>query len=185
MATDFMLMTAEQLANMPRDSYRYELVRGELIQISPAKRQHGRIGESFNVYFGYHILTRHLGEVYLAETGFLLSRNPDTVRAPDFTFIQTDRLSKISGDDVYINIPPDLCVEVMSPGDRLAEVKQKVDEWLDFGTRIVIVINPKIRVTSVYRSRTEIETLTVNDTLQLMDLVPGWSLKLAEIFGSC
>lgn len=182
MATDSMLMTADQLMAMPVDGYRYELVRGELVQMSPAKRKHGSVGELFGIYLGYHIATRHLGEVYLAETGFLLAESPDTVRAPDFAYVRQERLVQIAGNDGYIPIPPDLCVEVISPNDRPADIERKVNDWLEFGTRIVIVINPKNRSTRVYRSPTEVEVLSESDTLRLEDLVPGWSLKLMEIF---
>jgi Uma2 family endonuclease len=182
MATDALLMTADRLLAMPADGYRYEILRGELIQMSPAKRRHGSVGELFGVYLGYHIATLRLGEVYLAETGFLLTKNPDTVRAPDFAFIRQERLEQISGNEGYIPIPPDLCMEVISPNDRPAEIEQKVRDWLDFGTRIVVVINPKTRLVSVYRSPASIEFLTERDILRLEELVPGWSLLLAEIF---
>jgi Uma2 family endonuclease len=182
MATDASLMTADQLLAMPTDGYRYELVRGELVQMSPAGRKHGSIGESFSAYFAYHVLKHRLGEVYSSDTGFLLARNPDTVRAPDFSYIRQDRLTEIVGIDGYIPIPPDLCVEVVSPNDRRNEVEEKVGEWLDFGTQIVIVIQPKNRTTSIYRSHSLIEILSESETLRLEDILPGWSLSLAEIF---
>ncbi len=182
MATDSMFMTADQLLVMPDDGFRYELIRGELIQMSPAGGDHSSRCELFNVYIGHHIATHRLGMIYAAETGFLLAQNPDTVRAPDFAFIRQERLAQITRAKGCIPIPPDLCTEVMSPDDRPSKVMQKVSDWLDFGTGIVIVIDPAKRSTSVYRSHADVETLTEHDTLRLEDVLPGWSLSLAEIF---
>jgi Uma2 family endonuclease len=182
MSTAMKPTTAIELELLPDDGFRYELIQGELIQMSPAGEEHGSTGQLFGVYFGYHVATHKLGRIYLAETGFKLESSPDTVCAPDFAFIRTDRLPLIIRREGYIEIAPDLVVEVLSPSDRISKLKQKVQAWLDFGTSVVVTINPRHCETTIYRSRTEIKILTRDETLEFPDLAPGWSLALGEIF---
>lgn len=182
MATVSFPMTAAELELMPEDGNRYELVRGELIQLSPAGRQHGNIGFEFGRQFSNFVKAHRLGEVYLAETGFILSRGPDTVRAPDFAFIHKERLAEIEGVTGYIPIPPDLAVEVISANDRYTEVNQKIQDWLQFGVRAVVVINPRNQETTVHRSRATSLILNADATLELPEIVPGWSMVLRELF---
>jgi Uma2 family endonuclease len=182
MATVSFPMTAAELELMPDDGNRYELVRGELIQLSPAGRQHGNIGFEFGRQFSNFVKAHRLGEVYLAETGFVLNRGPDTVRAPDFAFIHKQRLAEIEGLTGYIPIPPDLAVEVISPDDRYIEVNQNTQDWLNFGVRAVVVINPRTEETTVHRPQGRPLVLNSDATLELPEIVPGWSLALRELF---
>lgn len=182
MATMSLPTTAAELELMPYARGRYELIRGELIQLSPAGRQHGNIGFEFARQFSNFVKAHHLGEVYLAETGFILNREPDTVRAPDFAFIRKARLAEIEGVTGYIPIPPDLAMEVISPTDRYTEVNQKTQDWLLFGVRVVIVINPRNQETAVHRPDVTPVILNADATLELPEIVPGWSMALGELF---
>jgi Uma2 family endonuclease len=94
MSTRTQLMTAEELLRMPEDGFRYELVHGELRKIPPAGHIHGRLAATLTASLGRHVATNQLGAVYAAETGFILRRNPDTVRAPDVAFIRQERFGK-------------------------------------------------------------------------------------------
>jgi Uma2 family endonuclease len=122
-----------------------------------------------------------LGAVYAAETGFLLARNPDTVRAPDVAFVRADRLAS-TAEEGFFPGPPDLAVEVVSPSDSYSAVEEKVFEWLDSGCRVVVVLDPRRQVATVYRSRQSISLLSPPDLLSAEDLVPGWSVPLAQLF---
>jgi Uma2 family endonuclease len=73
-----------------------------------------------------HVEERGLGAVYAAETGFLLGRDPDTVRAPDAAFVRRERVEEVGETEGYWPGAPDLAVEVVSPGDAYAEVEGKV-----------------------------------------------------------
>ena len=84
------LVTADQLLHMPKDGYRYRLVAGELQKMTPAGWRHGDIGGRLSAMMASHIVDNQLGKIFAAETGFLLSRDPDTVRAPDISFIHKD-----------------------------------------------------------------------------------------------
>ncbi|HZS08225.1 MAG TPA: Uma2 family endonuclease [Blastocatellia bacterium] len=183
MATTTQLITAEELSKMPDDGFRYELVKGELRKMPPAGHQHGKIAMLIAIPLGKHVLDHKLGMVYAAETGFLIARDPDMVRAPDVSFVRHEVIDKIGEpDDAYWPGAPDLAVEVISPNDTYTEVEEKVSDWLEAGTRMVIVINPRRRDVKVYRSITDVKVLTEQDTLDGADVVPGWKMDVRELF---
>jgi len=126
---------------------------------------------------------RHgLGIVFAAETGFLLTRQPDTVRAPDIAFIAQQRVPKTGVWQGFIPLAPDLAVEVVSPSDRVYEVDEKVQDWLDNGTRLVWVVNPRTRTVTVNRAGSQPKILTASDELTGDDVVPGFTCPVREIF---
>src|SRR6266851_3686598 len=165
MSTTIQTTTADDLLQMPDDGFRYELVRGELRKMSPAGQRHGRIAIRVSTSLDNHVTTNKLGAVYAAETGFLISSDPDTVRAPDVAFVSQKRIEEVGDVEGYWPGAPDLVVEVISPGDTYTEVEEKVLEWLDAGARMVVVVNPRKRAVTVYRSLTDIVVLTENETL--------------------
>lgn len=176
------LVTAKELLCMPHDGFRYELVRGRLSKMAPAGNVHGRTAINFSTPLALHVRENDLGVVFAAETGFRLSENPDTVRAPDVAFVRRERVEAAGDVEGYWPGAPDLVVEVVSPNDAYAEVEEKVVCWLDAGSRMVVVVNPRSRTVAVRRSRTDVEILTEEDTLGGGDVVPGWNLPVAEIF---
>lgn len=101
MAVAHQLVTAQELMEMPDDGYRYELVEGELRRMSPASHQHGRIILNLSAPLHHYVRTHSLGTVYAAETGFLLARNPDTVRAPDVGFVKQERVNAVQEESGY------------------------------------------------------------------------------------
>ena len=180
--TTTQLMTAEELLAMPSDGFRYELIDGELKQMSPAGHNHGRIAARLTVPLGRYVEERGLGEVYAAETGFKLKTNPDHVRAPDVAFIRQERVDEVGVTKGYWPGAPDLAVEVVSPGDTVAEVEDKVAEWLEYGTRLVWVISAKLHTVTAYQSLTDITTLTEKDMLDGGDVIPGFQYPIANLF---
>ena len=175
-------VTAEELLNMADDGYRYELVKGELVKMAPAGHGHGVLAMELSWRLAQHVSANSLGQVCTAETGFRIASNPDTVRAPDAAFIRRDRAEEIGQVEGYWPGAPDLAVEVISPSDRYTEVQAKVLDWLNAGTRMVVVVNPRDQTATVHRSLTDIVILTRNDILEGSDVVPGWTLPLEELF---
>ena len=175
-------MTADELLALPRGEFRYELINGELKKMSPTGHKHGKITMRLSAPLAQHVRERGLGEVYAAETGFKLSSDPDTVRAPDIAFIRQQRVTEIGNTEGYWPGSPDLAVEVLSPNDRVAEVEENVSEWLGGGARQVWVVSPKLHTVTVYRSLTDIKTLTEKDKLDGDDVVPEFQISIAEIF---
>ena len=174
-------MTAEELLEMPDDGFRYELVRGELVKMPPAGFYHGVTGNRLNRSLSNYVYENELGEVCMAETGFLLERSPDHVLAPDAAFVRREQVESAGEFEGYFPGPPDLAVEVISPSDRLTEVADKVAEWLAAGTRMVVVVNPRNRTVQAHTPEGVTE-LTEADTLDGGDVVPGWQMPVADIF---
>ncbi len=182
MATTEHPMTANQLLQTPGLG-RCELLQGELIMMSPAGEEHGAIVMNISAPLATFVRQNGLGRVFGAETGFLIVRDPDTVRAPDMAFVRAERLSPTPGKGFFPG-PPDLAVEVVSPNDRAGEVLAKVHNWLDSGCRAVWLVDPDTRSITVYRSRNEIRVLSPGDLLSGEDVVPGFGMPVAEVFST-
>ena len=180
--TTVQTITADELLQRPDDGFRYELVEGELVKMAPAGREHGVLAMRIGWRLAQHVEANDLGEVLAAETGFKLASDPDTVRAPDVAFVRQERVAEAGDARGFWPGAPDLAVEVVSPGDTYTEVEDKVLDWLDSGTLMVAVVNPRQRTVTIYRSRTDIVILTQNDILDCKDVVPGWSLPIQELF---
>ncbi len=149
--------------------------------MSPAGYDHGRFAWRVGVALDRFAVPRGLGELVSAETGFLIARNPDTVRAPDVAFVRADRVPP-GGVIGFFPGPPDIAVEVVSPGDRPSEVLAKVRDWQRAGAPLVWVVDPETRTVTAYCSPSEIVVLSAADTLVGGDVLPGFSLPVAEIF---
>jgi Uma2 family endonuclease len=175
-------LTAEELLRLPDDGWRYELVRGELRKMAPAGSEHGDLAMRVGWRMAQHVETHRLGKVFAAETGFHLDMDPDTVRAPDVAFVSRQRADAVGRVTGYWPGAPDLAVEVISPSDTYAEVDEKVLDWLNGGARMVVVVNPRTERVMVYRSPTDVTILSSGDALDGQDVVPGWSLPLADLF---
>jgi len=181
MAAVQQITTAEELLEAP-DLGRCELIRGELIMMSPAGFNHGRIASRIGSRVSNFAEVAGIGVVTGAETGFRIGRKPDTVRAPDMGFVRSERLgpTPILG---FFPGAPDLAVEVLSPDDRPREVLAKVQNWLDAGCQVVWIVDPAKRTVAVHRAGMDTVHLAENDTLSAEDLMPGFQLLVAEIFG--
>jgi Uma2 family endonuclease len=176
------ITTAEELLQTPGLG-RCELVRGELIMMSPAGSEHGSLVVNITVALANYVKLKALGRVFGAETGFVIRRDPDTVRAPDVAFVCAERVAA-GVPKGFFDGPPDLAVEVTSPSDRPGEVLAKVHDWLHAGCRAVWVIDTDRRCVCVYRSRTEVVVLGMSDQLSGGDVVPGFSVPVAEVFAA-
>jgi Uma2 family endonuclease len=150
--------------------------------MAPAGWEHGAIGMRIGGPLSVFVQANKLGEVVGSDTGFVLARNPDTVRAPDMAFISSSRIQATGVPQKFWPGAPDLAVEVISPGDTLQEVEEKVDEWLAAGTRLVWVINPKRRRITVYRPPRSVTILTADEQLDGEDVVPGFCCRVGDLF---
>jgi Uma2 family endonuclease len=176
-------ITAEQLLMMPYNHKRRELIGGEIREMPLHGLEHGHVAANFTTSLGLFVEENGLGAVVAGGTGFILARDPDTVRAPDGAFIGRDRLKTIPVGDGYYPGAPDLAVEVISPSDKYLDVESKVEDWLNAGCRMVVVANPRNCTLKVYRKMPQFSVLTVDDTFDGGDVVPGFRLPVREIFG--
>jgi len=177
-------MTAEELMQLPRGYYRAELINGELIKMPLPKVPHGRTAAHLGAPLMQFVWDHDLGEVFINNTGFQLTWNPDTVLGPDIAFISKERLQEAGEVKGYWQGPPDLAVEVLSPGDRLGKVNRKVSRWFSFGTVQVWIVDPKHSTVTVYRSPSEATTFSGSDHLESPDLLPGFRISLDRIFAT-
>lgn len=174
-------VTAEEFERMPNNEHT-ELVKGEILKMTPAGHEHGEIALAIGAPLREFVRKHKLGKTYGAETGFILSHNPDTVRAPDAAFVSAERAAKQKRREGFFDGAPDLAVEVVSPEDTAEEIDAKVLEYLEAGTKLVWVLHPKTRTITVYRSLDKVRVLTINDTLDGDDVLPGFAVPMKEIF---
>ena len=172
--------TAEQLLTL-RSERPCELVRGELITMTPAGFRHGRIACTVAGLLRSFAVAPNLGVVTGAETGFHIASDPDTVRAPDVSFVCRERIPP-SEPIGFFPGPPDLAVEILSPNDTAGDVLAKTQDWLNSGCRAVWVADPQTLTVTVYRSRKEIQVLTRRDDLEGGDLLPGFRARVESLF---
>lgn len=178
--TEPKLITGEELLAMG-NSGRCELVEGKIIYMSPTGGEHGTIEANFGHELMIFVKPRKLGLVRSGEVGIYTRRNPDTVRGADVLYISNERAAQIKSRG-FMDIAPELIVEVMSPDDRWSGVTDKLEEYFEIGVRVVLVAQPAKRKVFVYRSLTKIDVLNENDTLTLEDILPGFSVPLATLF---
>jgi Uma2 family endonuclease len=175
-------MTAEQLFALPSDGRRRELVKGELRMMSPAGSEHGAVIFKLTALLGSYLAESPLGEAFGAETGFLISRDPDTVRAPDIAFVTAERIAESGLPKSFWPGVPDLAIEVVSPSERIDDVEEKVKLWLTSGCREVWVVSPVLRTVTLYRSLTEIEIYAGTQTVDGSLVLPELRCPLSKVF---
>jgi len=175
-------MSVDELLELPDGGMRHELVDGELITMVPPGSEHGRVAMRIGVLLTNHVAQTRSGETLAAETGFILSRDPDTVRAPDAAFVSRERFVAIGSTPNYWPEAPDFAAEVVSPSDSFTEVQTKAIAWLDAGTKAVLVVDPQQRTATVYRGRDAVTVHREHDQIDLGNAVPGWRLVVAELF---
>lgn len=179
MSTTTHLMTAEELLLLDDEPNRHELIKGELLTMSPSNYEHGAVTMNLSLLLAGHVKANNLGIILAADTGFKLERNPDTVLAPDISFIARDRVATRVAS--FHAGPPDLAVEVLSPSDRRTRVQQKTSLWLELGAKSVWNVNPKQRTVEVVHANGERKLFDETDEL-IDDTVPGFRVKVSEIF---
>ena len=172
--------TVEEFWELSRkDDFWGELVEGEVREMVAPCDEHGSIEAKLIMRLGVHVEAYKLGRVY-GECGYIVSRNPDTVREPDVSFIRTDRLpSQFSRR--FSEILPDLAVEIVSPSDDYSETFRKCDMWLEAGVQEVWIVDPRRRAVTVLRNPRESITLRAGEALET-SLLPGFQLPVADIF---
>ena len=174
------LLTGEDLARQDGLG-RGELLKGVFIKMPPPGAEHGRIESRIGAYLLNFVEAHDLGEVFVGETGIYTSRNPDTVRGMDVAYISFERL-KHNQSPTYIDVAPELIVEVLSPHNRWSDIYNKVAEYFDIGTDMVWIVDPQRHELFVYRSLDDILRLTKSGTVTGQDVLPGFELSLAKLF---
>lgn len=173
------LITGEEFARMV--GYEHcELVNGRILQMPPPGDEHGSVQLLIGAALLAFVSIHKLGRVR-AEVGIYVSRVPDTVRAPDAVFISNERYAQ-KETSAFLDIAPDLVVEVLSPGNTWEEMTQKMREYFAIGVRLVWIVSPSSRAVFAYRSLTDVREFAATDELPGDDVLPGFSVPVASLF---
>lgn len=169
------LMTAEEFASLG-DIGPAELIRGKVVRLTAPKPKHGRIAMRLGGALDRFVRKNKLGEVYAAETGFVLERNPDLIRCPDVSFVRAE-IADGHDEDEYYEHSPDVAVEVLSPSDRPEKVKEKVQAWLDGGARSVWVVDPEDQTIAVFHPEGLPRIWVSDEVFEDEVALPGFTVK--------
>ena len=187
-STETKLLTADDLLALPNyvdgSERRYELIRGELRTMSPTKPLHGVICGRLTVKVGSFVEEHELGEVFGAETGFLVQTDPDSIIAADMAFISRERLATAETLEKFFPFAPDLAVEVLSPSNTINEIDEKIALYFAAGSRAVWIFNPMRHTVAVYGSPFDVRILGEQDTLDGGEVLPGFALDLSKLFAA-
>lgn len=176
------LMTAEEFQDLPDDGNRYELVRGELVDLPMSSYRSSATAIRIAIALGTFAHPAQLGTVTGADGAFVLRRGPETTRIPDVSFVCAERVPPDDEQHRFPELAPDLAVAVLSPSDRTSETNARVLDYLDAGVRLVWVVDPPQRTVTVHTADGIARTLRETDTLDGGDVLPGFTLAVADIF---
>ena len=174
--------TADELALLSDATARYELIRGELITMTPPGWKHGTVAMRVGFIFSTFVEENQLGRAFAAETGFLLERDPDTVLAPDFSFISKASWPDKEPSQAYWPGPPDFCVEVVSKSDRPKSTREKAEQWIKFGCCLVWVIDPAEETIEVFTPNDDSRIFIGDESISGDPVLPGFECRVSDFF---
>ena len=176
------LLTIEDLATLDSAPERFELIEGVIVEVSPSKRRHAVYASRIHGRLFAHVDGAIDAELYIAEGGFIVSRQPDTMLAPDVALVLKERAPESEDEDGFVPFAPDLAVEVESPSNTQGELLRKVALYLAGGARLVWLVRPKHQTVTVFHPDAPERVLGVGDVLDGGDVVPGFALPLTDLF---
>ncbi|HEY7293508.1 MAG TPA: Uma2 family endonuclease [Dehalococcoidia bacterium] len=176
------LYTIEDLERLPSDGCNYELLDGELVELAPSNLWHDGIRANATVLLATHVRATGAGRVFSGDTGIVLRRGPDRLRAPDVCFIAAERLPAGRIPEKFSEIVPDLVVEVLSPSDGAAAVMQKTEEWLAAGARLVLLLDPGTQTVTAAVTPAERRIYHAGETFACAPVLPDLAIAVDELF---
>lgn len=188
MATNPKRFTADDLWDMPVPDHLlgYELVDGELVEVSPPALPHARIAATICRLIGSYIEDHRLGGEVYVEGGYVLglARDPERMRGPDVSYVSEARLQRYGGEPEHgwARFVPDLAIEIDSPGRRPRIEKQRIQDWLDAGVRLLWVVHTKTRTATVCHPEGSARVLQEDEAFDGEDVLPGFTLPLSKLF---
>jgi Uma2 family endonuclease len=159
-----------------------ELVEGRIVPVSPTGVEHADIESRLNVALSLFLRERELGRVLVGEIGIYTRRNPDSVRAADVVVISKERLPA-GRQRGFLEVAPELVIEIMSPSDRWLTVRQKLEEYFSIGVDRVWIVEPDNRAVLVFHSSTGVQKLDHEETILGEGILEGFTLPVADLFG--
>ena len=181
-STPELLLTAEQFGERPDPGYPEELVRGRIVKMPPPRPRHGAACSKADRIFGVFVEEHDLGHVFCNDTGVITERGPDTVRGADVSFYSYARVPKGPLPDHYLDVAPEIVVEVLSPSDRWPKVVQKVGEYLDAGVLFVVLIDDERRSAHLFGADGTTRMLGPDDILSFPELLGDFQVEVRRFF---
>ncbi|WGV25196.1 Uma2 family endonuclease [Halotia branconii] len=183
-----MLLTIKDLEQLHTEhpEWQMELVEGKIIVMGPSDYESEEIGGRLITFLNNWIMSRKLGRVTGSSAGFILPSIKEgdsekrNLRAPDVSFVRADRLKKTKRD--FVELVPDLMVEVKSKSDRIKPIEEKIQLFLQLGSTVGMLIDPDKLTVMVYRLNQAPMMLQSGDILTLPELLPGWELEVSELW---
>lgn len=188
-----MSMTIAELEQLQAQhpDWQMELVDGSIVVMGPSDYESDEISTRLSTFLNNWVMPRRLGRVTGSSAGFILpttegedsnngDEQPRNLRAPDVSFVRADKLKKTKRD--FVELLPDLTVEVKSKTDRIKPLVEKIELFLKLGTQVGILIDPDKFTLTVYRPNQPAVVLKDGDTLTIPELLPGWELAVSELW---
>lgn len=188
-----MSMTIADLKQLQAEhpDWQMELVEGNILVMGPSDYESEEIGSRLLTFLNNWVMPRRLGRVTGSSAGFILpsieendsnngEQQPRNLRAPDVSFVRADKLKKTKRD--FVQLLPDLMVEVKSKTDRIKPLVEKIELFLKLGTQVGILIDPDQFTLTVYRLNKPGIILKDGDILTIPELLPGWELAISELW---
>jgi len=174
--------TDEEFMALPQDGHRYEIVNGELVDMGSSGALHGYLCSTLMIFLGEYVRSQKLGVLLDSSTAFKMKNG--NRRSPDIAFFSKERLQGMTQLPTgFLEGAPDLAVEILSPGNTVAEMEGKIEEYFANSSRLVWVISPTQHYILIYHSAQEPERLLkMNDTLDGETVIPGFKLPVADLF---
>lgn len=178
------LLTAAELLALEREDRHFELIEGVLIEESPPNIYHARVLATLSYLLVEAVEGRGIGLVFAGDAGFILGRNPDTVLGPDLAVILTERVTPEVDEERYLELAPDLAIEIVSPSNSTGEVEREVAIYLASGVKAVWTVYPRLRQVVVHRPGEPPTVLTDQDVLTDERLLPGFETSVSRLFAA-
>ena len=176
------MLTAEDLLHLDSQGFRGELLRGVLCETMPAGVRHGKTVIKLSFRLEAFVDPRGLGTIVASDVGFLLERDPDTVREPDVAFISARKMPLDRDVPGFFDGPPDLAVEIASPSDSPRQLFDKARMWISFGVPLVWTVDPEARTLEVHQPNQPLTRLSADDSLDGGQVLPGFTCTVAALF---
>jgi Uma2 family endonuclease len=179
------LLTAEAFLQLgPEEVPEFcELIEGKVIEMNVPAPRHGQLCAELAFYLKLYCRDHDWGHTVTNDSGVVTRRNPDTVRGADVACYSYSRLPKGPLPTGYLQAVPELVAEVLSPDDRWPKTLNKVAEYLEAGVTVVCVVDPEQLSIHVFRLDGSNAVLHDIDSLTLPNILPGFELPLAKVFG--
>jgi Uma2 family endonuclease len=175
------IWTEAEFMALSADGHHYELVDGELVDMGDSGAKHGHICSLLMITLGSYVHSQKLGAMFDSSTAFRMQNG--NKRSPDISFVSKEKLRGLEEmPDGFLDGAPDLAIEVLSPGNTVAEMHHKLVEYFQSGTRLAWVIHPQASYVLVYRSPHPDRLLKSTDSLEGEEVAPGFTMLLSELF---